>query len=347
MGESRRILVAMSGGVDSSTVAWLLKEAGNDVAGAFMSRSDESSAQACARAARVAEFLEIPFSVVDCDSEFETLIDLFCSEYLRGRTPNPCAVCNPTIKFKRLLGEAERLGMDALATGHYVRSSLEGGRWRLWRGVDERKDQSYYLFGLTQKHLQKVIFPLGDRTKEEVRQLAARAGLPSAESRESQDVCFVPDGDYARLVRERFASSIEPGDIVDTSGSIVGRHDGIAGFTIGQRRGVGVAAGVPRYVISIDPRTSRIVIGTKKDLEVDHCTVENVNWVSIPAPAQPIECGVQIRYQSKPTPATVTIAGRYTIYVRFEHPQRAVTPGQAAVFYDGLTVLGGGWIAGD
>ena len=392
MSDRRRILVAMSGGVDSSTTAWLLKEEGHEVAGAFMSRGADipvrdQGRQECLphlapveRARRVAEFLGVPFHVVDLAEDFELLVDYFCSEYLRGRTPNPCAICNMQIKFRRLLELADRLKMDLLATGHYARvssspsyvggdpcvppvsassSSVQpadeegphaGGplqkRIQLRRGLDPAKDQSYYLFALSQMQLGRSLFPLGQRTKGEVRELARKAGLPAAETEESQDICFVPDKDYARLVRERLGARVRPGEIVDVDGNVVGTHDGIVGFTVGQRRGVRVAMGEPVYVVEIDARANRVVVGPADRLLVGEFEAHNVNWVSIAPPAKPLSCGVQIRYNSTPKSATVTISGRFSVHVAFDEPQRAVTPGQCAVLYDGDTVLGGGWIAG-
>ncbi len=350
MADKKRILVAMSGGVDSSTTAWLLKEEGHEVAGAFMSRGTAGGAAAptatADRARRVAEHLGIPFHVLDLEEAFDQLIDYFCSEYLRGRTPNPCAVCNPQIKFKKLLELADRLGMDWLATGHYARVDRADGRVKLRRGLDPAKDQSYYLFGLTQAQFGRSMFPLGERTKLEVRELARRAGLPTAETEESQDICFVPDRDYARLVRERLGARVRPGDIVDVEGRVVGHHEGVVGFTVGQRRGVRVAMGEPVYVVELDPLAARVVVGPLDRLLVETFDVHNVNWVSVAPPVNSLACGVQIRYNSTPKPATVTPCGPFSVHVAFDEPQRAVTPGQCAVFYDGDTVLGGGWIAG-
>jgi len=344
----KRILVAMSGGVDSSTAAWILQEEGHEVVGVFMSRvpthGKDSETPQAARARRVAEFLEMPFEVVDCSEAFELLVDFFCSEYLRGRTPNPCAVCNREIKFGLLLERCARLGFDRLATGHYVRSEREDSRWCLRRGSDRAKDQSYYLFGLSQDQLARAVFPLAERTKEEVRALARKIGLPSAEASESQDICFVPEGEYSRLVRERKGPEIRPGEIVDLSGKVVGRHEGIVDFTVGQRRGVGLAMGEPVYVVEIDPRTNRVVIGCGSDLLVSDFAVESVNWVGIAPPCEPMHCDVQVRYRSKPFPATVSVAGRFGVHVTCDEPQRAVTPGQAAVLYREDLLLGGGWI---
>lgn len=345
---TKRILVAMSGGVDSSTAAWLLKEAGHEVAGVFMSRRKTTGEAAevpeAEGARRVAVFLDVPFSVVDVSDAFEVLIDYFCSEYLCGRTPNPCVMCNEQIKFARLLAAADRLGMERLATGHYVRLEHRRGRWCLRRGIDTGKDQSYYLCALSQQHLARAVFPLGERTKDEVRSLAREIGLPAARTEESQDVCFVPDGRYAALVRERAGERVKPGDIVDTSGNVVGRHRGIVDFTIGQRRGVGVAVGKPVYVVDIEPQANRVVVGRRGELEVSGFVVENVNWMGIAPPRKPLTCEVQVRYRSRPVPAAVTNAGHSRVHVTLDGPRPAVTPGQAAVFYDGELLLGGGWI---
>jgi tRNA-specific 2-thiouridylase len=351
VGDKKRILVAMSGGVDSSVVAWLLREEGHDVAGAFMSRGAAGGqvaggpAVAVDNARRVAEFLEIPFHVLDLAESFDMLIDYFSSEYLRGRTPNPCAICNPQIKFRKLLELADSLGMSHLATGHYARLEHAQGRSTLRRGLDPGRDQSYYLFALPQRFLARSMFPLGERFKPDVREIARKAGLPSAETEDSQDICFVPDGEYPRLVRERLGAKVKPGDIVDVQGNVVGRHEGIVDFTIGQRRGVRVAMGEPVYVVDIDASANRVVIGPADRLLVGEFTVENVNWVSAGPPTEPLRAGVQIRYHSKPQSATVTLAGRYSVHVKFDEPQRAVTPGQCAVFYDNDLLLGGGWIS--
>jgi tRNA-specific 2-thiouridylase len=355
LSDKKRILMAMSGGVDSSTAAWLLRQQGHELVGVFMSRGEpqagesDSAPRQCAstqaeKARTVAEFLEIPFRVVDFHGAFELLITYFCAEYLRGRTPNPCVLCNEQVKFGRLMMEAKELELDYLATGHYVRTEFADGRWRIKRGSDPAKDQSYFLFGLTQEQLAEAIFPLGPRTKAEVRALAARAGLPAAEAEESQDVCFVPDRDYAKFVRGRIASPVQPGEIVDRSGKVIGHHEGVVDFTIGQRRGIGIAAGEPLYVIDIDAVANRVVVGGETDLLVDGFFADNVNWVGVDPPHDALRCEVQIRYRHKAVPSTVMVAGRYRVRVQFDEPQRAVTPGQVAVFYEGESLLGGGWI---
>ena len=353
MPNRKRILMAMSGGVDSSTSAWLLRQQGHDLTGVFMSRGPnvpgESEERLCGTtqaedARKVAEFLKVPFRVVDFGGAFDLLISYFCSEYLRGRTPNPCVLCNEQVKFGRLLHVAKEMEIDYVATGHYVRSESSGGRWQIRRGRDAEKDQSYFLFGLSQEQISKAFFPLGPRTKEEVRDLARRAGLPCAETAESQDICFIPDGDYARLVRERLGHRVQPGDIVDAEGNVLGRHEGVVDFTVGQRRGIGVAAGTPLYVVDIDPTQNRVVVGPEEALLKAEFIADNVNWMSITVPTGPLECEVQVRYRGQPVPATVTMAGRYRVNVVFDEPQRAVTPGQAAVFYQDDLLLGGGWI---
>ena len=348
MGKTKRVLVALSGGVDSAVAGWLLKETGHEVVGVFMSRGarpvsrEGTSLEENAR--KVAAFLDVPLHAVDLSEAFEVLIDYFCSEYLRGRTPNPCVLCNQQIKFARLLVEADKLGLDALATGHYVRSGRRDTRWCLRRGVDADKDQSYYLCALSQGNVARALFPLGERTKTDVRKLAGEIGLPAAHTSESQDVCFVRRGEYAKFISGRVGAEVKPGEIVDTSGNVVGRHEGIIDFTVGQRRGVGVAMGEPMYVVDVDPRSNRVVIGRADDLLVGEFVAENVNWVSIAGPKRPLRCTVQVRYRSKPVPATVTVAGRFRVHVKFDEPQRAVTPGQAAVLYDDDLLLGGGWI---
>lgn len=344
-----RVAVAMSGGVDSSLVAWMLREAGHDVFGLFMRNgagcsggaSDEEDALP---ARRVAEHLGIGFEVVDLKERFEgRVIDHFLDEYTSGRTPNPCATCNREIKFGELLGTALALGGSAMATGHYARSEKVDGRVHLRRGTDPKKDQSYVLFHAREEKLAHALFPLGELTKPEVRRRAAEAGLPSAQTPESQDICFVPSNDYRGFLAERGVVS-NPGEIVDTGGGVLGRHEGTERFTIGQRRGLGVALGEPRYVLEIEPKSARVVLGTKEECSSDLLIARQPNWIGFDPPASgEFTADVQIRYHHAATPARILLAGD-EMRVEFDAPQLAVAPGQGAALYRGDRLLGGGWI---
>ena len=334
-----KIAVAMSGGVDSSLTAALLAEEGHEVVGLFMRMAGDP-----ADAQRVADQLGIPLEIVDFGAELDALIAYFCSEYDAGRTPNPCVRCNRVNKFGRLLACARGLGCEKLATGHYVRLSHEDGRWRLRRGLDRSKDQSYVLCLLAQEQLARALFPLGERRKDEVRRMARDRGLPAHESKESQDICFVPEGDHVALLRERLGDSIAPGPILDTSGRVLGEHPGCQCFTIGQRRGLRVALGSPRYVVRIDRAANAVVIGTRDELQRATMTVSQINWLSIPPPTEPFDALVQIRYQHTAAPARIEPLPGHAARVAFTQPESAVTPGQVAALFDGDLLLGGGWI---
>jgi tRNA-uridine 2-sulfurtransferase len=353
-----RILCAMSGGVDSTVSALLLREAGHDVIGAFMRTGGPAvpgrgSARSCcglpaARdASLAAATVGVPFHVVDCEADFARVIDHFVEEYHRGRTPNPCSRCNEWIKFGILLDYAWSLDCDGLATGHYARLERgPGGPPRLLRGRDPGKDQSYFLFAVRREALECALFPVGGLHKEEVREIARRKGLPVAEKPESQEICFVP-GDYRDVLIARGPDRLRPGRFVDPSGRDLGWHGGHQRFTIGQRRGL-PALGKPRYVVSLDPEKNEVVLGSREDLDVWAMVVEEVRWCSIPDPRQgdAIRSLVQIRHHHRPTPAFVKVEAPDRVRVEFEEPERAVAPGQAAVFYDGDLLLGGGWISG-
>jgi tRNA-specific 2-thiouridylase len=271
----------------------------------------------------------------------DRVIDYFVAEYGRGRTPNPCLACNEHVKFRALLDRAIALDADYLATGHYARIQMESGTYRLRRAVDDTKDQSYVLYTMGQAELAKTLFPVGGYTKDEIRELARAMHLPLAEKPDSADICFVPDGDYKRFVRDRLPAT--PGVIRDADGATVGTHDGIAGFTVGQRRGIGVALGDKRFVTGIDPEINVITIGPEADLYASALIAESVNWVDA-APDRPLRAAVKIRYRTPAVPATVTPLPDRSVRVDFDAPQRAITPGQAAVFYDGDCVCGGGAI---
>ena len=344
----------MSGGVDSSVVAWMLHEAGHPLVGLFMRNGvhvDEAEVQqkSCcslgdARDARmVAAQLDIPFQAVDLAEEFGEVIAYFLAEYGRGRTPNPCAVCNRDLKMGRLIDFAEELGCAGVATGHYARLAIEDGRVRLRRGVDRRKDQSYQLFAVSEDHLARTVLPLGGLEKPAVRALAERAGLRTSHKKDSQEVCFVPSNDYRKLLAER-GVELHPGDVVDTLGRRLGTHAGTEHFTIGQRRGVRVATGVPLYVVETLPAQGVVVVGTEAECRASEMRVEGLNWIGFDVPASgELRCEVQFRYHCVPAPATVFVAGDEARVV-FDEPQRAVAPGQGAAFYRAELLLGGGWI---
>ena len=351
-----RIVAAMSGGVDSSVAAALLVEQGFDVVGVSMQVYDQREGAAgfgsCCTlddlqdARRVAAALGIRHYILNLQRRFqETVIDDFVGEYLAGRTPLPCAHCNTDLKFAELVERAEGFGATAVATGHYARVERAegGGPWRLRRGVDAAKDQSYFLFGLTQAQLSRAMFPLGALTKPQVREIARARGLQVADKRDSQEICFVTGGDYAAVV-ERAAPSPSGGDVVDREGRVLGRHAGIHHFTIGQRKGLNLSAGVPLYVVEMSSATGRVTVGPREALERRSLGASRVNWVSGEAPAEARRLRVQIRSRHQAAPAVVTPEADGRARVLFDEPQAAITPGQAAVFYAGDEVVGGGWI---
>lgn len=345
----------MSGGVDSSVAAHFLVEQGYDVVGLFMRLGIDKidaimktkvccSLEDANDARSVADQLGIPFHVLNFRDAFDRIIDAFCIEYLNGRTPNPCITCNQELKFGRLLDFAKMLNADFIATGHYAKVERVRDRYLLKKGADVRKDQSYVLFPLTQDQLSKTLFPLGMVTKEYIRQVARDMNLKTKDKSESQDICFVPDNNYHNLLQERFGDRITQGFIKDTHGNILGRHPGTPFFTIGQRKGLGIALGTPRYVVDINPQENTIVIGTNDDLMENELAASGVNWISIDKPEIPLEVQAKIRYNHIPEPAAVYPYGTDKVRVVFRNPQKAITPGQAVVFYDADTVVGGGWI---
>jgi tRNA-uridine 2-sulfurtransferase len=398
----------MSGGVDSSVAAWLLREQGHDVVGLFMRHGQEAAScpatqpngegscgkQGCCTAAdaadarRVADSLDIPFYAVNFQQEFDRIVEYFVAEYTAGRTPNPCIVCNTWLKFGRLFDYADSIGANYVATGHYARlvrvseyartdraaasgranipvcqipsgrqeclphlsekpGETPAGEIALCRGLDESKDQSYVLFGIQRRLLPRLMFPIGEYRKEEIRQIAERLGLRVAAKRDSQEICFVPDQDHARFIRQQRGPLDTSGEIVTTDGTVVGRHDGFERFTIGQRKGFRIAFGQPRYVVRIEPDTRRVVIGTQEELARRDLFAADSNWLVddsrlVAGPA--FRAQVKIRYRSRPAPANVEILPDGRFHVTFDEPCQAVAPGQAAVCYDGDRVLGGGWI---
>ena len=343
--DRKKIVVAMSGGVDSSVSAALLQQQGHDVIGMTM-RVWDGPVDVAADARRVTEQLGIPFHLIDLREEFQRLVvKPFCDEYLNGRTPNPCVLCNQAFKFRLLLEQAEALGADQLATGHYVRVLQEGGRYRLAKGLSTHKDQSYFLFTLSQQQLSRVCFPLGEMAdKDEVRQKAVELGLPVASKGDSQDICFIPDADYIGFLENHCGAADRSGEIVHVGGQVLGRHAGTYRYTVGQRRGLGLAWSEPLFVVRIDAAKRQVVVGERNCLDVGELIASDCNWIA-PEPSEPLRCRCRIRYRHREAPATVTVLGEGRCRVVFEEPQQGVTPGQAAVFYDDDRVLGGGWIA--
>jgi tRNA-specific 2-thiouridylase len=362
------VAIAMSGGVDSSAVAAVLQEQGRPIVGLTMQlwnqrrlpelQGDGPKQHRCCSlddvydAKRVAQHLNFPHYVVNFEEQFEKrVVRPFVDQYLAGRTPIACTNCNTDVKFEPLLRMARQIGAERLATGHYARIHKDGhtGRWELLRARDDSKDQSYFLWGLSQEQLSRSEFPLGELTKEEVRELARRTNLPVAEKPESMELCFVPTGNYVQFIqaysKDAGISLLKSeGEIVTEDGAVVGHHDGIHNFTIGQRKGLGFSAGKPLYVLSIDPAKNRVVVGDDDALRTTSFEVNDVNWVSIEQPSGPVCATVKIRHKHEAAAATVESLDAATARITFDAPQRAITPGQGAVFYDGDRVLGGAWI---
>jgi tRNA-specific 2-thiouridylase len=358
-GRYVKVVAAMSGGVDSSVAAALLKEEGYQVIGITMQvwpsskSADESGASggccgldAVADAKRVAYRLGIPHHVVDFRDVFaRKVVDHFCQEYSLGRTPNPCIRCNQFVKFDSLLRKAKELDAGFVATGHYARIEKEAsGRCLLKKGTDKRKDQSYFLYVMTQEQLSHSLFPLGDLTKERVRRMAGEFELPVTDKSESQDICFIPGNDYTEFLKEYVAAAVKPGQILDGQGNVLGQHRGIIHYTIGQRKGLGVSAREPLYVLAINHEENAVIVGGKDEVYSTELTASEINWIATEVPEQPVNVSARIRYLHREAAAVVTPLGEDRAQVKFKEPQMAITPGQAVVFYDGDTVIGGGSI---
>jgi len=374
MTESKPIAVAMSGGVDSSAVAALLAHRGENVVGLTLQLWDQNrlagregipeapkAGRCCSLddvydARRVAMQLNIPYYVVNHEERFEKdVVRPFVEEYLAGRTPIPCSLCNDHLKFDQLLKTAQSIGAERIATGHYAINEFDPardggkGRWILKRPADRAKDQTYFLFGLTQYQLAHTLFPLGNMTKPEVREAARQHGLALAEKPDSQEICFIPGGDYKQFLNayldEQGRKLPETaGDLVASDGKVLGHHDGISNFTIGQRKGVGVTSPTPLYVLQIDPASHRVTLGGNADLATHRLRAGRLNWISIPTLTSTMRVTIKIRHRQEPAWATLEPSGENEVVATFDEAQRAVTPGQSAVFYDGDEVVGGGWI---
>lgn len=366
---NKTIAVAMSGGVDSSTVAALLKAEGYELIGLTLQlwnqrrlagkegMPEQVQGRCCSLddvydARRVAESLGIPYYVVNQQERFERdVVRPFVSEYLAGRTPIPCSLCNNHLKFDQLLITARQIGADRIATGHYARNEYDPrrGRWILKRPLDTAKDQTYFLFGLTQEQLSRTLFPLGTYTKPQVREIAREHGLALAAKPDSQEICFIPGGDYKKFIDAYLEEQDETlpdtaGQLVSTSGEVLGAHEGIHNFTVGQRKGLGISSPSPLYVIQINSTSHEVRVGSEPELLSSELYARQLNWISIPKLEAPMRVSVKIRHRHEPALATIEMADLNTVKAVFDEPQRAVTPGQSAVFYDRDEVVGGGWI---
>ena len=355
-----KIVVGLSGGVDSSVAAYLLKQAGHEVIGVTMQiwQEEENSIQeenggccglsAVEDARRVAQMLEIPYYVMNFRQEFKkAVIDYFVAEYMEGRTPNPCIACNRYVKCESLYHRARAIGADGIATGHYSRIvKLENGRYALQKSITDAKDQTYALYNLTQEQLEHTLMPVGAYSKEEIRKLAEEIGLLVANKPDSMEICFVPDNDYAGFIEEYTGREFSEGNFVNTAGEVLGKHKGIIHYTVGQRKGLGIALGARTFVKEIRPETNEVVLASNEELFSDVLYASRINFMSIETLQQPMEVMAKIRYNHKGAKATIELVEEDVVKVTFAEPQRAITPGQAVVWYDGDIVVGGGTILG-
>lgn len=354
----KKVVIGMSGGVDSSVAAHLLKEAGYDVIGVTMQIwqdedqcSLEENGGCCGLSAvddarRVANQLDIPYYVMNFKQQFrENVMDYFVDEYLNGRTPNPCIACNRYVKWESLLDRSLSIGADYIATGHYARVvQLENGRYALKKSATAAKDQTYALYNLTQKQLSHTIMPVGEYTKDEIRAIAAKIGLNVANKPDSQEICFVSDDNYAGFIEDYTGKKIKPGNFVDLNGKVLGKHQGIIHYTVGQRKGLGIALGKPAFVVAIRPETNEVVIGTNEDVFCNTLIANRLNAMSVEKFTDGMELTAKIRYNHEGAKCRIYVTGEDELRVEFDEPQRAITPGQAVVFYDGEIVAGGGTI---
>ncbi|PYG87455.1 tRNA (5-methylaminomethyl-2-thiouridylate)-methyltransferase [Ruminiclostridium sufflavum DSM 19573] len=356
---SKKVMLGMSGGVDSSVAAAILLQQGYEVIGVTLQiwqdmneEMQKSEGGCCSLSAvddarRVANRLGIPYYVLNFKDIFnKTVIEYFKEEYFRGRTPNPCIACNRHVKWQAMLDKAVSMGIDYIATGHYAKVlyNTESGRYILKKSVTDRKDQTYALYNLTQEQLSRTVMPVGDYPKEQIREMAREMGLSVASKPDSQEICFVHDNDYGRFLAESCGKKIVPGKFVDTRGNILGEHRGIVHYTVGQRKGLGIAFGKPMFVVGLDADTNTVVLGDDSEVFSNELTAADLNFISVDKPADGMRVGAKVRYSAKESPATIHVLNDDRVRVVFDEPQRAITPGQAVVFYDGDAVVGGGTI---